>query len=477
MNYRPVSLVEHLQEAHRRNDKLELAQRLFEAGFPNTAQTYAFRELAHGSPENKLRAASLVAKIGIQNHDDILAPTVLEKFAAEVIHQLPPTLRGWSYYRLLNIQNRAAQSLQKLPESSASDPYYGHARFIQAFPSIRKASRSRTKIPEEALEHLKAAQIWFSRHPKHAREAKIAQLAIGRYYYTIGQYPESISAYQKVLDTPGLRDRAHLEIFWPLFMHGMYSQAQKHLHELSSRKQLESHPGRYIQQAVLEYQRCRYRSAQEILEQLLSIDPSQLSSIYPSKRLKLYESRTAKIIAERKRLERSLTAAPSLRSKLHAELKNVQSQHTTITGKLRKGIQDRNLVYRRDSLFQAKQLRFHALIAQSVSPPELPECKTQPSGSPAVYREKLQQAIAQHDQLRALNPKSVLAPKRLFHAATLRLELARIHPQQTERRALAAESVELLKHLIQEHPSYARLSEVKAELQQLLIYLNAGQVL
>ncbi len=179
----------------------------------------------------------------------------------------------------------AKDLFSSVPETSAE--FYPKAQFFLGMTWVREA-----KIQSDAQQSSRAALIKASeafkgilrlgaaykdekKIPKGLREfVELANLSLGRVFYSAAQYPQSIKYYEKLEQRSPDWVESLFEASWSYFQVDGDSKALGNIHSVNSPFfDQEFYPETFILKAVIYFNRCNYAQAAEAIEEFNAIYP------------------------------------------------------------------------------------------------------------------------------------------------------------------------------------------------------------
>jgi tetratricopeptide (TPR) repeat protein len=224
-------------------------------------------------------SAGTLEKIGKYTRQDLDQPA-LESVKDELYYLL-----GRYHYQKGNF-GEAVSLFSAIPEKSE---FYPKAKFFEGVTLVRENKGAQAGEAFKAILRKVKSYKDPDKIPKILKEyEELANLSLGRIFYTIGKYDQSIRYYEKI-PGPDARGGASIEwlpsLFeasWAYFQKDGDSKALGNIHSINSPFfETEFYPESYILKAVIYFNRCNYdRSAEAIAE---------FNAVYPQLRKELEE--------------------------------------------------------------------------------------------------------------------------------------------------------------------------------------------
>jgi len=224
-------------------------------------------------------SAGTLEKIGKYTRQDLDQPA-LESVKDELYYLL-----GRYHYQKGNFAE-ATSLFGAVPEKSE---FFPKAKFFEGVTLVRENKGAQAGEAFKAILRKVKSYKDPDKIPKVLKEyEELANLSLGRIFYTIGKYDQSIRYYEKI-PGPDARGGASIEwlpsLFeasWAYFQKDGDSKALGNIHSINSPFfETEFYPESYILKAVIYFNRCNYdRSAEAIAE---------FNSVYPQLRKELDE--------------------------------------------------------------------------------------------------------------------------------------------------------------------------------------------
>jgi tetratricopeptide (TPR) repeat protein len=222
-------------------------------------------------------SAGVLEKIGKYTKRD-LEQEALAEFRDELYYLLGRYFFSKSQF------NEAKDLFASVPEKSE---FYPKAKFFEGMTWVREA-----KIQSDAQQSSKAALIKASeafkailrkgaiykdekKMPKALREfVELANLSLGRVFYSAAQYPLSIKYFEKLEPKSPDWVESLFEASWSYFQVDGDSKALGNIHSVNSPFfDQEFYPETFILKAVIYFNRCNYEQAREAIEEFNNIYP------------------------------------------------------------------------------------------------------------------------------------------------------------------------------------------------------------
>jgi tetratricopeptide (TPR) repeat protein len=222
-------------------------------------------------------SAGVLEKIGKYTKAD-LEQDALTEFRDELYYLLG------RYFFTKSQFKEAKELFAAVPEKSE---FYPKAKFFEGMTWVREA-----KIQSDAQQSSKAALIQASQSfkgilrkaavykdekkmPKALREfAELANLSLGRVFYSAAQYPLSIKYFEKLEPKAPDWVESLFEASWSYFQVDGDSKALGNIHSVNSPFfDQEFYPETFILKAVIYFNRCNYDQAREAIEEYNAIYP------------------------------------------------------------------------------------------------------------------------------------------------------------------------------------------------------------
>jgi tetratricopeptide (TPR) repeat protein len=224
-------------------------------------------------------SAGTLEKIGKYTRQDLDQPA-LESVKDELYYLL-----GRYHYQKGNFAEAVAL-FSAVPEKSE---FFPKAKFFEGVTLVRENKGAQAGEAFKAILRKVKSYKDPDKIPKVLKEyEELANLSLGRIFYTIGKYDQSIRYYEKI-PGPDARGGASIEwlpsLFeasWAYFQKDGDSKALGNIHSINSPFfETEFYPESYILKAVIYFNRCNYdRSAEAIAE---------FNAVYPQLRKELDE--------------------------------------------------------------------------------------------------------------------------------------------------------------------------------------------
>jgi tetratricopeptide (TPR) repeat protein len=224
-------------------------------------------------------SAGTLEKIGKYTRQDLDQPA-LESVKDELYYLL-----GRYHYQKGNFAEAVAL-FSAVPEKSE---FFPKAKFFEGVTLVRENKGAQAGEAFKAILRKVKSYKDPDKIPKVLKEyEELANLSLGRIFYTIGKYDQSIRYYEKI-PGPDARGGAStewlpslFEASWAYFQKDGDSKALGNIHSINSPFfETEFYPESYILKAVIYFNRCNYdRSAEAIAE---------FNAVYPQLRKELDE--------------------------------------------------------------------------------------------------------------------------------------------------------------------------------------------
>ena len=249
-----------------------MAKSLYQLGYYAAALTY-FEKIVKQSTGHRYYSATLkwlaalarvlpetsgiLDKIGRYDPSDLEQP-VLEKVRPELYYLL-----GRHYYRQGRAEdwNQAITLFQSVPRDSE---WFPHAKFFEAVTYVRM---NKGKAATDALKEILV--IGQERPKDYKREDvlrfnELAQMTMGRIFYTTKQFDTSIKYYEKLPQSSPEWLNSLFEASWAYFMKTKYSKALGNIHTLNAPYfEDQFFPESILLKSVMYYFYCQYDRAEE----------------------------------------------------------------------------------------------------------------------------------------------------------------------------------------------------------------------
>jgi tetratricopeptide (TPR) repeat protein len=210
-------------------------------------------------------SAGVLEKIGVYTRAELEQP-VLEPVRNELYYLL-----GRFHYSKNNFKE-ALGLFALVPESSE---FFGPAKFFEGITHVREnrgkdASESFKAILRRVKSYAKPKDV-----PKKLREyEELANLSLGRIFYTTKQYSQAIKYYEKLTQASPDWGPSLFEASWAYFMIDGDSKALGNIHTVNSPYfEKEFYPESYILKAVIYFNRCNYDRSMEAINEFNAIYP------------------------------------------------------------------------------------------------------------------------------------------------------------------------------------------------------------
>lgn len=222
-------------------------------------------------------SAGVLERIGKYSKQDLEQESLAE-YRDELYYLLGRYFFGKSQFK------EAKELFAAVPERSE---FFPKAKFFEGVTWVREAKIQLDSQQSSRNDLVKASECFKAilrkgaeykdekKMPKALREfVELANLSLGRVFYSAGQYPQSIKYFEKLEQKSPDWVESLFEASWSYFQVDGDSKALGNIHSVNSPFfEQEFYPETYVLKAVIYFNRCNYEQANEAIEEFSAIYP------------------------------------------------------------------------------------------------------------------------------------------------------------------------------------------------------------